>query len=116
MLNAVNGLDAVENVLDGIIHRVFAGFNGKALMTHVLQRNDFLCDLLLRQLAARDVMVLAVIRAVDAAVHAVVGKVQRREHDNAVAIKLVLDLVCKLIDFVQNLRVFAGEQNGCLAV
>ena len=96
--------------------RILSCLDGQAFVAHVLQGDNLGANLLLRELAARNVAVLRVVGAVKTPVHAVVGKVQRRKHNNAVAIKLVLDLVCKLIDFVQNLRVFASEQNGRFAV
>ena len=72
VVDGVNRFDALEDVLDGVVLRVLSRLDRQALVAHVLQRDDLLPDLLLRQLAARDGLVLHVIRTVHAAVHAVV--------------------------------------------
>ena len=116
VLDAVDRLDAVENVLDRVVDRVLAGLDREALVAHVLQGDDLLRDLLLRQLAARDMAVLAVVRTVYAAVHAVVREVERREHDDAVAVKPALDLAGQRVDLLDDLGNLAGEQDGGLPV
>ena len=116
MLDAVNRVKAFKNVLDRVVFRVLAGLDGKTLVTEVLKRNDLRADFVLRQLFAGDVTVFRVIRAVNAAVYAVVREVERREHDDAVAVERELDFLGELIHLRDFLRVLAGEQNGRLAV
>ena len=116
VLDGIDGVDALEDVLDGVVHRVFAGFDGQPLVAHVLQGDDFVSHFLLRQLLARYVAVLPVVGAVDAAVDAVVGQIQRREHDDAVAVELLLDLPGQRGDLRLHLGVFIGQQHGGFAV
>ena len=73
MLDGINGMDAVQDIFYGIVHRILTGFNGQTLMSHILQGNDFTGYLLLGQLLPRNMLVLQMIRAVQAPVHAVVG-------------------------------------------
>ena len=60
--------------------------------------------------------VLAVVRAVNTAVDAVVGEVERGKHDNAVAIEFLFQLFCERVEFLNFLLIFAGEKNGGLTV
>ena len=55
-----------------------------------------------------DLAVLGVIGAVQAAVHAVVRQVQRREKHDAVAVICLLDVVRKLLDGLVHPRILAG--------
>lgn len=79
VLDRINRLDGVKDVFDRVVLRVFARFKKQALVAKVLQRNHLTLDFLHRELLAHDVLVLGVIRAVSAAVDAVVGKIQRRK-------------------------------------
>ena len=54
----VDGVDGFEDVLQRVVARVLARFERQALVTHVLERRHLAADLLLRQLATRDVLVL----------------------------------------------------------
>ena len=72
VLDRIDGLDALKDVLNRVVYGIFAGFDSKALMTHILQRDDLCLYLILSQLFAADVLVFIVIWAVNAAVHAVV--------------------------------------------
>ena len=114
VVDGVNRFDALEDVLDGVVLRVLSRLDRQALVAHVLQRDDLLPDLLLRQLAARDGSVLHVIRTVHAAVYAVVGQVQRRKDDDAVAVERLLDLTRDLVDLLHLLRDLAGQQHARL--
>ena len=116
VLDAVDGLDALEYVLDGVVDRVLSGLEREALVSHVLQGDDFLSDLLLGQLFAGDVAVLGVIRTVNAAVDAVVGQIERGKHDDAVTIKVLLDLLCQGVNLLVFVLQGAVEQHGCLPV
>ena len=116
VVHAVDGVDALEDVLDGVVHRVLAGLDGQALVAHVLQRDHLGADLVLGQLAAGDVPVLHVIGTVHATVHAVVGQVQRREDHDAVAVEGQLDLLGDLVHALDLLRDLAGQQHRGLPV
>ena len=116
VLDAVDRLDGFENVFDRIFDGMLAAFDGQPLVAHVLQRDDFAADFVLRELFARNVFVLKVIRAVDAAVDAVVGEVQRREEDDAVAVEILLDLLRQRVDLLVLLLDVAVQKNGGFAV
>lgn len=100
----------------GFFVGVFARFDGQSLVAHVLQSRYLAADFVLRQLAARDGAVLGVIGAVDAAVHAVVRKVERGEHHDAVAVEAPLELACEREHALRQLGAVAFEQYGRLAV
>ncbi len=110
VLDRIDGVDTLEDVLDRVHHRILAALDGKALVTHILQRDDLRLDLLLRQLFARNGLVLHVIRTVQTAVDAVVREVQRREDDDTVAVEGELDLLRDLIDPTGHLGILAREQ------
>ena len=59
MFDGVDGADAFENVIYGIVGRILAGFNGQAFVTHVLQSNDFPAHLFLGQLFAGEYVYFA---------------------------------------------------------
>ena len=112
MFDGIDRLDALQNVFDRVVDRIFAGFQRQALVAHVLQRDDLAADLLLRQLFARDMAVFLMIRAIGAAVYTVVGEVQRCEHHDAVAVELLLDLGSLRKNALQRVLVLAGKQDG----
>ncbi|MPM41931.1 hypothetical protein SDC9_88591 [bioreactor metagenome] len=91
VLDRIDGLDAVKHIFDRIHGRMFAGFQRQAFVAHILKRNGFALDFGRSQLFARDVLVAHVIGAVNTAVDAVVGEVERREHHDPVAVELFLD-------------------------
>ena len=116
MLDAVNGLNGFQIVVHRIANRIFSRFQRETLVPHILKGNDFSPDILLRELFSRDVLVLRVVRAVGTAVDAVIGQVQRREHDDAVAVEILFNLFGKLINLIILLLDGTGEQDGRLAV
>jgi len=85
-------------------------------VTHVFQGAHFGSDFFLGQLLAGDVLVLGVVWAVNAAIDAVVGQVQRREHDDAVAVEVLLDLLSQRHDLGVFLRIVAGQEHGSFSV
>ena len=93
MLDAVDGPDALQNILDGVVHRVLPCLQGKTLVPHILERDHLPADFLLGQFLSGDVLVLRVVGAVNAAVYAVVGQVKGGEHNNAVAVKVLFNLL-----------------------
>ena len=116
MLDSVNGLDALQHIFDRVHGRVFAGFEREALVSHILKRDNLLLNLLLSELVARNGLVLLMIRAVGAAVDAVVGEIERSEHDDAVAVELLLDLLRHGENAVIFLLQIAFQQDGGFAV
>ncbi len=116
VLDAVDGLDAFEDVFDRVVLRVLAGFECEPLVPHVLQGDHFGADLILGELLAADVGVRAVIGAVGAAVDAVVREVERSEHHDPVAVELLLDLHGEVADPLIFFGQFAFEEDGGFAV
>ena len=116
MLDAVDGLDALQHVFNGVVDRVFPGFQGKPLMTHILQSDDFLSDVLLAQFFSGDGLVLGMVRTVDAAVDAIIGKVQGSEHDDPIAVVLLLDFLGQFLYLAVLLRQIAFQQHGSFPV
>ena len=116
VLDAVNGPDALQDVFDGVFYRMLPGFDGQPFVAHVLQRDDLRPDLLLGQLLSRDVLILTVIRTVDASVHAVIGQIQGREHDDPVAVKMLLDLFAQIKDLLYDRGILAFQQRCRLLV
>ena len=111
VVNVINGVDAFQNVRDRVVQRVFAGFNGKPLVSHVLQRRDLPNNVLLRQLFAGDVLVLGVIGAVGTSVDAVVGQIQRGKNDNTAAVEVQLDLPCQTVHLLCHSIIFTEQQH-----
>ena len=56
------------------------------------------------------------VRTIGTAVYTVIRKIQWRKHYNSVAVKLKLNFLCKIFDFLVKLRYFARKQNRCLTV
>ncbi len=50
MLDGVDGLDAFQNILDGVVDRIFTGLESQTLVAHILQSDDLPLDFLLGQL------------------------------------------------------------------
>ena len=116
VLDRVDGLKALEHVLDRIVDRVFAQFDRKALVTLVLQRDHFGGDLFLGELLARDRLVLKMVRAIHAAVHAVIRQVERCEEHDTIAIMVVLDRTCQREDALDARFVFTGQKHARFAM
>ena len=116
VLDAVNCLDALENVFDRIVDRILARLNCQTLVAQILQCDDLGAHLVLGQLFARNVFVLRVIRAVNAAVDAIVGQIERRENHDAVAVKRQLDFLGQAVHLLHLFRDVAREQNGRFTV
>ena len=111
----VDGTDAVQHVVNGAVFVVFAEFQQQALVTQFFKRAHFLADLFLRELDAGDA-VGAAEPAVFAVVHAVVGKIERREHHDALAVNAFLDLLGQMEDAIQRGRIFHIQKHRGLAV
>ena len=116
VLGAVDGLEAFQDVAQGVVGRILSCLDGQAFVAHVLQGDNLGANLLLRELAARNVAVLRVVGAVKTPVHAVVGKIERREQHNAVAVIGLLDVAGELADLGVHLRILAGQKHRGLAV
>ena len=72
MFYAVNGLDTFQNIFDGVVHRIFAGFQGQSLMAHILECSNLACYFFLCKFFPCDILITSVIWAVHTAVYAVV--------------------------------------------
>ena len=116
MLDAVDGLYRFQIVVHRISYRVFAGLQCETLVPHILKCDDLPFNVLLRKLFSRDVFVLCMVRAVGAAVDAVVGQIQRCKHNDPVSVEIFLDLFCQFIDFLIFLLDGTGKKYGRLSV
>ena len=116
VLDRIDGIDAIQNIFNGVVHRILSGFNGKPLMPHVLQGNDLPGNLLLGQLLPGNVLVLHMIGTVHTAVDAIVGQVQRGKNHDPVAVKVQLDLLRQFVYLRQLVRQLACQQHGSLPV
>ena len=72
MLNAVNGLYRFQDIFYRIMQRIFTSLDSKTFMSHILQCNDFLANLILSKLLAGNRLVFDVVRTVYATVYTVV--------------------------------------------
>ena len=115
-MHAVYGVDAFKNVLYRIVLGILARLYGKTLVSHVLKGDDLCPHFVLSQLLAGDVFVLQMIRTVQTSVDAVVGQIQRRKKNDAVAVKRQLYLLRDLEHLLYLLRDLTGEKHGSLAV
>ena len=70
----------------------------------------------LSKFLARDGLVLQVVRTVNASVYAVIGEVQRGEEDDSVAVELLFDFCCQIVDTLLYFRVVAIHQDCSLPV
>ena len=78
-------------------------------MPHILQGDNFFFNILLRELFSCNVLVLHVIRAVYAPVYTIVGEIERCEHNDSVAVKILFDLFGKREDFPVFFFIFAVQ-------
>ena len=91
MFDAVDRLNTLEHILYRAID-LSARFQRKPLVSHVLQGDDFVFDLLLRELPAANVLIRPVIRAVTAFVDTVIRQIQRRKHDDSATVDFLFHL------------------------
>ena len=116
MVNAVDRLDALEDILDRIVLRILTCLDRQSLMTHILKCDNFLTDLFLSKLLSRDRLILCMIRAVQASVDAVIREIQRREKHYSVSVVCLLDLFSDLEHLLDAFRIFTGQQHRRLPV
>ena len=116
VMDAIDGLYRFQNVFYRVIARVFAGFQSQTFVTHVLQGHHFAGNFLLGEFLAVDGLVLEVIRAIHAAVHAIVRQIERSEHHDAVSVEFLLDVACQLMDALYQIGFFTLQQHGGFAV
>ena len=109
--DGIDGINTFENIVQGVVHRVLARLNGQTLMPHILKCNHLGSNLFLGQLLAGDVSVLGVVRTVEAPVDTVIREVQRGKNDNAVSIKILLDLLGQGIDLLIPVLQLTGKQD-----
>ena len=116
MLDAVNRLNAFQYIFDGVIDGVLACFQCQTLMPHILQSCYLSDDFLLCQLFSADVLIFRMVRTVYTAVDAVIGEIQRRKHYNAVAVKILFNLLCQRVNFFVFFGNIAVQKHHCLSV
>ena len=116
MLYRVNRLDTFEDILYRVVDGVLARLDSKALVTHILQCDDLVADLVLRELLAGNFLVLHMVGTVNALVHAVIREIQRREHNDSVAVESLLYLLSERVYLLGHLGNIAREKYACLAV
>ena len=116
MFDGINGFDRFQNVLDRIVNRILARFDGKTFVALILQCNDFCADLVLGEFLAGNVLVDGMIRTVHTSVHTIIGKIKRGKHYDTVAIKILFDLLCQCIDFLHLFFLLTGKKNRRLTV
>ena len=85
-------------------------------MSHILERDDLFCDFLLCELLSCDVLVFHVIRTVKTSVHTVIGQIQRRKHNDTVAVESLLYLLGKVVHLLYLFGDIARQQNGGFTV
>ena len=91
VFDRIDGLNRLQNVFDGVVLGVLASLEQQTLVTEVLKGNHLAGDFFLRELLADDVLIFSVIRAIGAGIHAVIGEVERRKENDAVAVDFFLD-------------------------
>ena len=116
MLDGIDGVHRFQNILDGVVLRVFAGLNRQAFMAHVLQRDNLGANLVLGELSARNLTILRVVGAIQAPVHAVIRQIQRSEQHDAIAIICLLNVMRELFNSIVDALVFAGQKHARLAM
>lgn len=90
VFDRIDGLNRLQNVFDGVVLGVLASLEQQTLVTEVLKGNHLAGDFFLRELLADDVLIFSVIRAIGAGIHAVIGEIERREENDAVAVDFSL--------------------------
>ena len=116
VLDGIYRLDAFEHIFERIVHGVFSRLQREALVPHILQRDDLAADLVLRELPAMDMLVLRMVGTVDAAVHAIIRQIERCKEHDALAVKLLLDLLGEREHPLDEIGRVDGEQQRRLAV
>ena len=72
VFDGINCFYALEYILNGVIYRVLARLDCKALMSHILKCGNLFDNFFLRELFTCNVLVFHMIRAINTAVHAVI--------------------------------------------
>ena len=116
VVDVIDGVDALQNVGDRSVQRIFACLNGEPFVSHVLQSGDFPDNVLLGQLFPGNMLVLGMIRTICTSVDAVVGQIQRRKDDDAAAVEVQLDLPCQPVHLLCNCLILAEQQHRSLPV
>ena len=116
VFDRIDGLNALQHILNGTVYRVFTGFQRQTLMAHILQSNNFLPDFFLCQLAAGDMLIFVMIWTVQTSIDAVVGQIQRSKNYNSVAIKSILNFCRTVKNPLNNIWVFTQQQQNSFPV
>ena len=116
MMNAVDGVYALQHVFQRVHRRVLAKFDGQTFVSHVLKRNHLGLYLFLRQFLSSYILVLCVVRTVYTSVHAVVRQIQWSEQYDSVSVQFVLDFPCQLESLLVYLSIRTFQQSQRLSV
>ena len=111
----VYGAHALQDIVDGAVFVVLAGFQEQALVAERFERQHLFAQLFLGKLPPRG-LVGCVEPAVAAVVDAVVRKVERREHDDAAPVDALLDAPRKGVYLSPYVLVLSVEESGGLPV
>ena len=114
MFNIINSVYGFQHIFNRIVYRILSQFNGQALVAHILQGNNFLANLILSQLLTANMLILGMVRAIQTAVDAIIGKIQWGKQYNTIAVVILLNLTSQIIDFLQLGLVVTGQKYGSL--
>ena len=72
MLNGINSLNAVQNIFNRIVYRILASLQRQAFMAHILQRDNLVAYLVLRQLFTSDMLISCMVRTIYAVIDTII--------------------------------------------
>ena len=116
MLDRIDRLDTFKYIFDRIVDRILPCFERKAFVSHILKRDYFTFDILLRQFFTRNVFIFEMIRAIYTAVNTIVGQIERRKHNDASAVEFFFDLTCQLEHFLIEVIKLTFKKYSCFAM
>ena len=113
--DAVDRADALQDVVDRV-ERMLARLERQSFVPHILQGDDFVLDLLLRELPSQHRAVGSVVGTVGTPVDAEIREIEGREQHDAVAVDALLDAPRQRINSLVERFVGTFEQQGRLAM
>ena len=72
MFDAVNRLDTFQHIFDRIVDRILARFDCETLMSHILQCDNLITDLLLSQFDTRNMLIFVMIRTIGTSIDTII--------------------------------------------
>ena len=72
VFNTVNCFNRIQNILYGVIYRIFTGFNCNTFMSHILECFNFALNLFLGKFYTRNMFIYMVVRTVYTAIYTVI--------------------------------------------